>query len=161
MKRITEFPPRDRPLYAPNLLIHAVSDGAPCFYLNEECDYGYMLAGESAFYIDQNQVYATDGQWLYYIFDGYLCDRSGVTHYFITLAHRFRLRRAPVRHRITPPASGCDRGRPLSDRCRQWLAAAALRDFNPAGVSSGSWPEKPRVASVHLRRRRVALPHLR
>ena len=41
--------------------LHA-RDGRPCYYLDDDGDYGYTLDGQSAFYISDGNVYACDGR---------------------------------------------------------------------------------------------------
>jgi hypothetical protein len=87
MRPLIQFPPSDRPHSAPNLYVYSIGDARPVFYLSDECDYGFTLDGETAFYIDlsnsSNNVYSLDGRPLYYIEEGYFCDASGTAHYYI------------------------------------------------------------------------------
>jgi len=62
--------------------LHRCSDGAPCYYLDDEGGgdvMGYTLAGDWAFHLDSDggAAYSPDGRLLFSVSDGYFYDASG------------------------------------------------------------------------------------
>jgi len=77
--RLPEFMPRGKG-FPEILYVHGIADGKPHFYMNEERDYLYDLAGRSVGYIDDGTVYTTDGRPWFTLRDGYFFDGADDQH---------------------------------------------------------------------------------